>query len=129
MPCTLALQFLIRNDSLHLTTYMRSNDLLFGFTYDQAIFTLFQEKMLLELKEFYPTLEMGTYTHVVTSLHAYEKHFELLNNILKFPDRAKRIKMPRMVNTSDISSLVKNEEILRNAKSNQLLNMDDPLCL
>lgn len=129
MPCTLALQFLIRNNSLYLTTYMRSNDLVFGFTYDQAIFTLFQEKMLLELKEDYPSLKMGTYTHVVTSLHVYEKHFELLSNVLKYPDRAKRIKMPRMVNISDISKLVKNEEILRNAKENQLLNVSDPLCL
>ncbi len=80
-PCTLALQFLIRNDKLHCITTMRSNDLYFGFTYDIAFFTFVQEMVLVSLLNEYPTLQMGTYTHNAGSLHLYERNFDKANKI------------------------------------------------
>lgn len=66
--CTVCLQFFIREGKLYLTTYMRSNDLWMGFPYDVFQFTNMQILMSMELE-----LELGTYTHIVGSLHLYER--------------------------------------------------------
>ena len=66
--CTVCLQFFIREGKLYLTTYMRSNDLWMGFPYDVFQFTNMQILMSMELG-----LELGTYTHIVGSLHLYER--------------------------------------------------------
>lgn len=69
LPCTLSLQFLIREGKLHLTVYMRSNDILIGFPYDVFTFTCLQMKMAFELG-----VEIGTYTHIAGSLHLYSRN-------------------------------------------------------
>ena len=69
--CTVCLQFFIRENKLHLTTYMRSNDLWFGFPYDVFQFTNMLILMSMELE-----LEIGTYTHITGSLHLYKRDFE-----------------------------------------------------
>ena len=75
-PCTMNLQFFIRDTKLHMIVNMRSNDLWFGFTYDMPFFTIVQEMMYVCLKEVYPVLELGTYMHNVGSLHLYEKDWD-----------------------------------------------------
>lgn len=90
VPCTLNLHFIIRENKLNLTVYMRSNDLFWGFQYDIFNFTMIQEMIYNELKESIPDLELGTYTHTTTSLHVYEKHFKLLNDM----EVMESIKMP-----------------------------------
>ena len=69
--CTVCLQFFIREGKLYLTTYMRSNDLWFGFPYDVFQFTCMQILMSMELG-----LEIGTYTHIDGSLHLYKRDYE-----------------------------------------------------
>lgn len=71
LNCTVCLQFLIRENKLYCTTYMRSNDLWLGFPYDVFQFTCLQVRMAMELG-----LDIGTYTHVASSLHLYERDFE-----------------------------------------------------
>lgn len=66
--CTVCLQFFIRDNKLHVTTYMRSNDIWMGFPYDVFQFTCMQILMSMELG-----VEVGTYTHIVGSLHLYER--------------------------------------------------------
>tara|TARA_R100000808_G_C2155555_1_gene168663 strand:+ start:17367 stop:18359 length:993 start_codon:yes stop_codon:yes gene_type:complete len=78
VPCTLTLQFLIRDEKLHMITNMRSSDLILGIAYDIPAFTMFQEMLALELG-----VELGTYTHISNSLHIYERHFEMVENILR----------------------------------------------
>lgn len=68
-PCTIALQFLIRNNRLNLTTMMRSNDLWFGTPYDVLFFTSLQRIIANDLK-----IEMGSYYHFATSMHIYERN-------------------------------------------------------
>ena len=68
MPCTVALQYQIREGKLYATTFMRSNDLWFGFPYDVFTFTAFQVKLAMELG-----VDVGEYTHIASSLHLYEK--------------------------------------------------------
>ena len=77
-PCTIALQFLIRNNQLNLTTIMRSNDLWFGTPYDVLFFTSLQRVIANDLK-----IEMGSYCHFATSMHIYERNvddFDVHNN-------------------------------------------------
>lgn len=84
VPCTLSLQFFIRNNKLELHTHMRSNDVIWGLAYDLFSFTLFQECMLLELKkdEKFKDLELGAYYHTAGSLHIYETHFKQAEDII-----------------------------------------------
>ena len=67
VPCTCTLQFLIRRDHLNMITHMRSNDAYRGLPHDVFCFTMLQEIIARSL-----SVEMGTYTHMVGSLHLYE---------------------------------------------------------
>lgn len=69
LPCTVCLQYLIRNNKLYATTYMRSNDIWLGFPYDVFTFTCLQMKLAMELG-----VEVGTYTHIAGSLHLYSRN-------------------------------------------------------
>lgn len=69
--CTVCLQFFIRDDKLHMTTYMRSNDIWMGFPYDVFQFTCMQILMSMELG-----IDIGTYTHMVGSLHLYKRDLQ-----------------------------------------------------
>jgi len=77
VPCTIALQFFIRDNKLHQVVSMRSSDLVLGISYDVPAFTFLQELMANELG-----VELGTYIHISNSLHVYERHFEMLDEIL-----------------------------------------------
>jgi len=81
VPCTMNLQFLIRDNKLSLFVNMRSNDFNFGLPYDIIYFTLLQEIVFEELLDFYPDLKIGTYTHHSISTHVYEKDYDLLKRI------------------------------------------------
>lgn len=69
IPCTVAIQFLLRNDKLHSVVTMRSNDLWLGTPYDVFAFTTFQRIVALRLGA-----EPGTYTHVAGSMHVYDRN-------------------------------------------------------
>lgn len=71
--CTMHGNFLIRNDQLHLTIVMRSNDLVLGLVYDLPWFCSLLDRMVVELKSTYPQLTKGTYTHMAHSLHIYDR--------------------------------------------------------
>jgi len=77
VPCTLSLQYFIREQKLHCVASMRSSDLILGIAYDIPAFTFFQEMLALELG-----VELGTYTHISNSLHIYENKFKLVETIL-----------------------------------------------
>lgn len=68
LNCTVSLQFFIRDSKLHMTTYMRSNDIWMGFPYDVFNFTCIQIRMAMELG-----VEIGEYTHIAGSLHLYKR--------------------------------------------------------
>lgn len=80
--CTMHANFLIREDKLNLSVVMRSNDMVLGLVYDMPWFVSLIDRMVLELKEYYPTLTKGTYTHTVHSLHIYEKNEDMVKKML-----------------------------------------------
>lgn len=78
IPCTIALQFLIRDNKLNLFVYMRSNDAIWGTPYDLFMFTVLQEVIANSLK-----IELGEYYHNATSLHIYKRHYKMAERILE----------------------------------------------
>jgi hypothetical protein len=83
--CTMHGNFLIRNDQLHFSVVMRSNDLTLGLVYDMPWFMGLMDRMIEELKGTYPNLTKGHYTHTVHSLHIYEKNEEMVKKMLGEP--------------------------------------------
>lgn len=79
-PCTISIQFILRDNKVHCTVYMRSNDIWFGFPYDVAFFTELQRIVALNL-----SAEMGTYTHMVGSLHLYDRDEAKVRSIVDLP--------------------------------------------
>lgn len=69
-PCTVYLQFFLRNNKLNLSVHMRSNDIWMGVPYDMFSFCFLQVKMAMELG-----VEVGTYTHYAGSLHMYQRDY------------------------------------------------------
>jgi len=91
IPCTCAMQFMIRLNSLHMITYMRSNDVFWGLPHDIFTFTMLQEIMARSLG-----VELGTYKHIVGSLHIYEKNTNLVQQFLNEGWQSTEMSMPTM---------------------------------
>ena len=98
-PCTVCIQFFIRNNKLHTTVYMRSNDLYTGFPYDILFFTELPKYIAAQLN-----IKTGEYTHIVGSLHFYDENKSKL-----FADVAMSQPAPYKVN---IINLVNNIRFL-----------------
>jgi thymidylate synthase len=67
IPCTCTLQFVVRDNKLHLLTNMRSNDAFVGLPHDVFAFTMLQEIVARSLG-----VELGSYRHAVGSMHLYD---------------------------------------------------------
>lgn len=125
VPCTLSLQFFIRERKLHLHVHMRSNDVMWGLTYDLFSFTLFQELMLLELRKI-PTmtdLELGKYYHTAGSLHLYEPHFQQAKDIVLEYGMAMDLQPPQepIGDLKDLDEVIEVEEDLRTGECSRVL--------
>lgn len=126
VPCTLSLQFFLRNDKVYMVTSMRSSDVILGISYDVPAFTLFQELLALQLsKVLGRPIGLGDYIHLSASLHVYERHFKMVEKIIdedkpsNYPDI---LEMPRMPNNPPLDDLLLFESQVRNVQnSNELL--------
>jgi thymidylate synthase len=67
-PCTVALQFEVRDQSLCMNVVMRSNDAWLGLPYDMFQFTQLQLSVANALG-----METGRYRHTALSLHLYSR--------------------------------------------------------
>lgn len=75
-PCTLTMQFLLREDKLHGIVNMRSNDLVRGTCNDVVTFT-----MILEYVARHIRAELGQMVINAGSLHIYERDFDLVDKM------------------------------------------------
>lgn len=86
VPCTLMMQFLIRQQDdaegleLEMIVYMRSNDVWWGLPYDLFTFTMIQQQLAWALG-----LRVGSYHHMVGSLHLYDRHAGNVENVINSP--------------------------------------------
>ena len=71
--CLQHMQFLIRDNKLHMKCLMRSNDAPEATFMNAFAFILLQKRVAFKLG-----IEMGSYTHRANSFHCYEKDFGLL---------------------------------------------------
>jgi thymidylate synthase len=90
VPCTTALQFLIRDEQVHLITTMRSNDAYIGLPHDVFCFTMIQEVVARTLSR-----DVGSYRHFVGSMHLYDKHRDQAKALISEGFQS-RIEMPPM---------------------------------
>jgi thymidylate synthase len=107
VACATSLQFLVRAGALHAVVNMRSNDAVWGLPYDLFVFTMFQELMAVTLG-----LDLGSYHHVAASLHVYERHFQLAEQVIRAGVTDSQ-PMPTMTDVSRLPSFLAYEERLR----------------
>ncbi len=98
--CTICLNFMIRNNALDCTGVMRSNDIVFGFTYDFSYFTQLQKYIASRLG-----IRTGSYTHFAMSLHFYERDYQLIKDIAYGT-------LERKNESFDIDNLLSNANVL-----------------
>lgn len=98
IPCNDLLQFFIRDNKLHMSCYVRSNDLNWGFPYD-----VFHWTMLQELYAGILGVELGEYHHIAGSFHIYDKDLEKMDLISRC--QVNQIEMPKMPKYTDLHIL------------------------
>lgn len=74
-PCLQHIQFLIRDGKLNMTVLFRSNDACKATFMNAYALTCLQGEVATELG-----VEVGSYTHIANSFHAYERDWDLLKS-------------------------------------------------
>jgi len=82
VPCTLNLQYLIREKQLHSVIYMRSQNLFRLLPYDVFLFTMLQEYVNAVLTTAHDTT-LGEYNHFSGSFHIYEDEIPLIEDVIE----------------------------------------------
>jgi thymidylate synthase len=77
IPCTVSLQWLIRQDKLHVTVNMRSSDVWLGLPYDYFTFSQLTNGLAANLG-----IEVGSVTMNLGSSHLYESNFHGAQQVL-----------------------------------------------
>ena len=117
MQCTVCLQFLLRNNKLYCTTYMRSNDIWFGLPYDVVYFTFLQKYIASQLE-----VGLGTYTHFVGSMHMYLKDEEKIKEVVSNTDEEYfEIKYGKLLKNKDLVNIVNKDNILELCKERGII--------
>lgn len=80
--CTIYTSLFIRENKLIYNIHQRSCDFIFGFFNDFAWHCFVYDKLLQDLKQTYPDLQMGLINYNFDSLHVYERHFKFFNEII-----------------------------------------------
>lgn len=113
IPCTTTLQFVVRDNLLHMLTTMRSNDAYKGLPHDVFCFTMLQEIVARSLG-----IDVGEYRHFAGSMHFYESDRE---NVLRYIEEAYQssVEMPSMPAGDQWASIAKVLEAERRIRSGE----------
>lgn len=79
VPCTLFLDFMIRDNELELHTTMRSNDVWWGVSYDVFCFTQLQIAVASAVG-----VGLGAYFHHAVSMHIYERDIASMSRLTRY---------------------------------------------
>lgn len=122
VPCTCTLQFLLRNDKLHLVTYMRSNDAYLGLPHDVFAFTMLQEIIARSL-----AVDIGYYYHHVGSLHLYQKNKRKVEKYFKegYQSTNAKFAMPAMPEEDPWNQIEKFMKIEADIRLNAHKSLDE----
>lgn len=80
--CTESITLFIRNDHLYMSVHMRSSDQVFGLGTDIPTFSVLLHLAYGLLVGYYPTLCVGSINITAASSHIYQRHFEMVNEII-----------------------------------------------
>lgn len=72
IPCTVSLQFMIRNFQLHVSVFMRSSDVWLGLPYDIFCFSMIAEFIRLGINA--PVVSLGKLRITAGSQHLYQQN-------------------------------------------------------
>ncbi|WP_329092389.1 thymidylate synthase [Streptosporangium sp. NBC_01469] len=104
VSCTIAAQFMLRENRLHLTSYVRGNDAYTGMEFAATLLGV----------------QVGHYTHHVGSMHVNEPHYKsvrrVLNEVNQEDYRRPTFTPPVMPTSSwwhEVRAVLKQEEALR----------------
>jgi thymidylate synthase len=98
--CTLAVGFRIRDGALHMSAYMRSSDQIFGLGTDIPTFAFLYRLVYTALLNTYD-LRKGDITIVAMSSHIYERHFQMVEDIVQDQSYVE-VDMPWPVNMAEV---------------------------
>jgi thymidylate synthase len=109
IPCTVGMQFLIRNEKLHMIATMRSNDVVLGLTYDIFTFSMVANAIRLKLKKQGIIVELGDLTVQPGSLHLYERHYKDVERFKDAKDRDQAIgkRVLEVMKAEDLDDLIR----------------------
>lgn len=105
-PCTLSLQWLIRDDQLLCFDTMRSSDIWWGVPYDVFNMSVISYVIWQELRETYPKLQLGHLYLTACSQHLYSDFYQSAQNIIEEADRPGTVSHhlgPNLIELLDLS--------------------------
>lgn len=105
VPCTYALNFLIRKNKLLASIHMRSQDAVWGLGNDLPFFSIVQELVATMLG-----IQMGPLHLSVDSFHTYERHWDMVGKIADHVTGSPwcPIECPRLTNEHEARCLLTN---------------------
>jgi thymidylate synthase len=87
-PCTVAMDFKIRNSKLNCHVFMRSSDIWLGLPYDVFSFTMVACEVLSRYNVAQLTdVTLGTLYITAASMHIYEEHWNAASDLLSITPR------------------------------------------
>lgn len=118
IPCTLSLQFIMREGRLHCNSTMRSSDIWLGWVYDVFNFSMMASYVLLlaqEKNELFRSVILGDLSLTAGSQHLYERDFAKAQKIVKEgPTSAYRCNPNKfLTGTSSAKDLIHKLEFLK----------------
>ena len=84
IPCTISMQFMIRDGKLNCYTFMRSSDAIMGLPYDSILFSLVSAYILSIMRYKYGLtgIDLGNLYLFIGSAHVYEKDIDKATKII-----------------------------------------------
>lgn len=82
VPCTIAVQWFIRDGKLYCIDTMRSSDLWLGWPYDAFNFSILSLAIIVRLRKYGIYLKLGDMTLVAGSQHIYERNWGDVKKII-----------------------------------------------
>ena len=90
--CTNAVQYMVRDNSVHAVVQMRSNDVVFGYRNDYAWQKFVLEHLVNDLNVLGENnYSAGDITWQVGSLHVYERHFKFIEKEIEARKKAAEV--------------------------------------
>ena len=112
-PCTICLDYQIRDGKLQCTCVMRSNDMNFGLRNDLGFFISLQKYIANKLN-----IPVGEYNHFAMSIHVYDRDIQFAKNVAYGTMEAEKERL-------NINKLLENKEELVNWVDNNFTNKEE----